>query len=122
MEAPSLTGIETPAPELDWVELDVATLDGVPFIHCDMDIRVARQFIILNRARSGFTVESIVCNVAGENQFKVDDAFWSLANSATGTDSSRFFIGFRNVDYQKSDAGLNVETLTRGLWSVAVTE
>jgi hypothetical protein len=60
--------------------------------------------------------------VKGQTSFVVDESFWGLANTSTGADLSRFFIGFRNVDKQVSDMDLKVETLSRALWSVAVLE
>jgi hypothetical protein len=79
-------------------------------------------FIILNRSRSGLTVESVVCNVGDQTEFKADSAFWGLSNASMGSDASRFIVGFRNVDRQISDSGLKVETLSRALWHFGIVE
>ena len=125
--APSLEGVATPPPgTLTWVTLDTDILNGVPYgteFTATWEASAWQdQFIVLNRTRSGLTVESIVCNVAGQSTFDADASFWSLSNAATGSDASRFFVAFRNVDKQVSEAGLKVEGLTRGMWSVAITE
>lgn len=125
--APSLEGVSTPKPgTLTWVDVDTDILQGIPYgteFTATWDAAGWQdQFIILNRSRSGLTVESVVCNVQGQTTFTADSAFWALSNPAIGTDASRFMVGFRNVSRELSATGLKTEALTRGLWHVAVVE
>ena len=109
--APSLEGVSTPKPgTLTWVEVDTDILHGIPYgteFTATWDAAGWQdQFIILNRSRSGLTVESVVCNVQGQTTFTADSAFWALSNPAIGTDASRFMVGFRNVSRELSATGL----------------
>jgi hypothetical protein len=80
------------------------------------------SFIQIRRERDGVAYETVTCNTTGNTSFTLDASVWDLLDPVLTVDKNFLYVGFRNVDEVRVDAGNIVEVETRALHVVGITQ
>ena len=120
------SGVSTPlAGEVVEVTSDLDAVGGVPFGETfNLNWNATgwdESFIQIRRARSEILVETLTCNTTGQSQFEIDDTVWGMLDENVNANRNYLYVGFRNTDNVVSEEGQKVDTETRALHVVGLT-
>lgn len=79
-------------------------------------------FVQIRRERDGLVYETVTCNTTGLDSFEVDTRVWELLDAELPVDWNFLYVGFRNTDTYETDHGQIVDTTSRALHVVGLSE
>ena len=127
-QAGVLDGVATPAPEavpdvvFDHPDGDSSTIEWGEEVTVSWDTEAwDTTWVQIRREREGEALETVTCNVTGDNEWTLSEDMWSLLDENLNIETNNLYVAFQRSSQEVTSDGLKVDVVTRAI-AVAVVQ